>query len=1489
MAPIIVMGLMAWIGSASSQFHKSKSISNFEPSKINSLATNGQDLGQPLVHQEDLAAFILQATQAMEHRISHLEPHLHRLGIRQEPGTPAWFMGVSNSGKASTKNVTNVALMAEETTKYVAHAIGIPGDGLADLEVTGDQLDRLCPFKEIAQWCQPKKYRSLSGHCNNVQFPRLGSAGVAYVRYLPPVYADGISLPRGTALFPEGLPSARDVSLKVHTHSDTLHSHLVSTAAVWAQIVSHDLSLTPQMTGYNGERLRCCGVEFSDFHPECFPIRLPEGDPIHGSSRCQEYTRSATAPRKDCTLGPREQLNEATSFLDASNLYGTSSEENEGLREFSGGRLKLMDGLLPPDASVGCRAHGRLKCFKSGDPRVNEHMGLAAMMTLLAREHNRLADALARLNPHWVDEILFQEARRLLIGQLQIITYKEFLPLILGQDTMEAFSLLPKDEGYFEGYDINVDPTVANSVAAAALHFAVSLMPPVVKLFNLDGTRAGEESLTDSFYAPFKLYNRDGLNSITFGLLRSPALNNNQHVNSVFTNRMFYQPGNAGGGLDLVAQLIQRGRDHGLPGYVQWRQFCGLSSAQTFSDLQQEIPEETIAALRAVYRNVSEIDLLPGALSERVTEGGTVGPTLRCLLAKQFAAIRSGDRHWFESEYSGLSLKQLRALRKGSTLARLICDNTDLYAVQPNAFIAPDPFLNSAMNCRDGSIQTLDLGPWKEEKKQLIIPNNVLAETLNKAKVDLTQLHQHEFLLYSQNRLADPQSPQGTAFSFSRPKRQATRIANTSLMLEFASSRLVRSFIQGELNDVETGSLDSLISTLPQVDLGFDSMDSVDEECLESALPCDHTNRYRTFSGWCNNLDNPIYGQSFRRFTRILPPAYNDGVGAPRSRTSQGSELPSPRAISSRVHGDVSDPHTRYSLLLMQFSQITDHDLTFTPVNKGFVGEGILNCRPCDSKTSVHPECFPIPIPDKDPYFPSKDHRGQRLCIPATRSMPGQLTLGPREQMNQLTAYLDLSFMYGSDACAAAGLRLFVGGRLNATLVPGRKALLPETSRNAECRSPNRICFNAGDDRASEQPSLGSLHTVWMREHNRMATELSKINPHWNDEILYSETRRILGGVYQHISFNEWLVRILGMAAVRKYGLDLLRDGYFKGYDQSCDVTIFNEFSAAAFRFGHSLLRPSFLRMAPNFRLLDPPVRLRDHFFNPQILYTTGIIDEIILGLTATPMETLDNYITKEVTEHLFENRTIPFSGMDLVSLNIQRARDHGLHPYNDYREICGLKRARTFKDLEDTTKPELIQALAQVYAHVDDVDLFPGGMTESALPGGVVGPTFGCIISMQFSKIRKCDRFWYENDREFTRFTLHQLAEIRKSTLASLLCNNLDSVSTIQRAVFDLPDPFMNPRVPCSSIPQMDLEPWRESPACSVKGVSIDVGRTSNTSPCVTCTCTKEGAICQSVKVKNCVSLLHKFGADEVAKDTSCKVQCLYVFNILKENIRSV
>lgn len=92
-------------------------------------------------------------------------------------------------------------------------------------------------------------------------------------------------------------------------------------------------------------------------------------------------------------------------------------------------------------------------------------------------------------------------------------------------------------------------------------------------------------------------------------------------------------------------------------------------------------------------------------------------------------------------------------------------------------------------------------------------------------------------------------------------------------------------------------------------------------------------------------------------------------------------------------------------------------------------------------------------------------------------------------------------------------------------------------------------CFfvHIGDDRASEQPALGSFHTVWVREHNRIAQELLRINPHWNDEKLYQETRRILGAVYQHLTFSEFLPRILGWNAIKKYNLNLLNEGYFKG------------------------------------------------------------------------------------------------------------------------------------------------------------------------------------------------------------------------------------------------------------------------------------------------------------------------------------------------------
>jgi len=124
------------------------------------------------------------------------------------------------------------------------------------------------------------------------------------------------------------------------------------------------------------------------------------------------------------------------------------------------------------------------RCFRAGDDRVNEHLGLAAIHTLWLREHNRLARELSLVNPHWSDEILLQETRRIVIAEIQHITYKEFLPVVLGESIVSAYDLKPQSSGFYTDYDINANPGVLNGVAAACLWFFASLMPKSIPFYD---------------------------------------------------------------------------------------------------------------------------------------------------------------------------------------------------------------------------------------------------------------------------------------------------------------------------------------------------------------------------------------------------------------------------------------------------------------------------------------------------------------------------------------------------------------------------------------------------------------------------------------------------------------------------------------------------------------------------------------------------------------------------------------------------------------------------------------------------------------------------------------------------------------------------------------------------------------------------------------------------------------------------------------------
>lgn len=131
-----------------------------------------------------------------------------------------------------------------------------------------------------------------------------------------------------------------------------------------------------------------------------------------------------------------------------------------------------------------------------------------------------------------------------------------------------------------------------------------------------------------------------------------------------------------------------------------------------------------------------------------------------------------------------------------------------------------------------------------------------------------------------------------------------------------------------------------------------------------------------------------------------------------------------------------------------------------------------------------------------------------------------------------------------------------------------------------------------------------------MREHNRIIDGLRRVNPHWEHEKLFEHARKIIIAQNQHITYNEFLPRILSLNAVGLYGLKLLQNGYYKGYDNTCNPQILTEFAAAAFRIGHSLLRPHIPRLSANYQIINPPILLRDGFFKPDMIMQVSFMNK---------------------------------------------------------------------------------------------------------------------------------------------------------------------------------------------------------------------------------------------------------------------------------------
>lgn len=587
----------------------------------------------------------------------------------------------------------------------------------------------------------------------------------------------------------------------------------------------------------------------------------------------------------------------------------------------------------------------------------------------------------------------------------------------------------------------------------------------------------------------------------------------------------------------------------------------------------------------------------------------------------------------------------------------------------------------------------------------------------------------------------------------------------------------------------------------------------------------------RSIDGRCNNLANPLWGSTNTAQARLLPPVYENGINSPRMLSIRGSALPSGREISTCLSPSMRVNHTSLTLAGVFFGQFVDHDLVLTPAARidDLAGQPVPPTCCYVPASCLNEECFPIAIPPNDPFYSIFN----QTCMDMVRSVPAlreSCKLGTREQANQVTAFIDLSQVYGSTSKRERELRAYRKGLLRINLsVPARRKqleLLPPSlkpnSSDFECMSPDlqTTCFAAGDERVNEQPVLTAFHTVFMREHNRIARALADIFRRnqrvATDEEIFQAARKINIAQYQHIVYNELVPLILGNTIVGdpKNELDLCNfpgqsdlktycsQGYYSGYSAQIPPLILNEFSTAAYRWGHTAIAEMLVETDINAgsERAEP---LSNKFFQPFSLYERGGVEGAIYGSMTNSAEDVDTVFAPSIHNRLFREDK-PF-GKDLNAVNIQRGRDHGIPSYNFYRSLCGLRRARTFDDLFDTMDRSAISRLRCTYADVDDIDLFAGGVAERPVNNGdgVVGTVFSCIIAQQFHQLKKGDRFWYENKGRFTR---GQLLQIKRATSARIMCDNTE-ITRSQPFLFLQQTPRLNSETFCRNLPRLNLD----------------------------------------------------------------------------------
>ncbi|MBB5873318.1 hypothetical protein F4553_006752 [Allocatelliglobosispora scoriae] len=629
---------------------------------------------------------------------------------------------------------------------------------------------------------------TLTGAGNNLANPALGTSGSPYSRVSTARYADGRSAMVAG-------PNPRYVSNRIFNDGNVnvfSERGVTQWGNVWGQFLDHTL-------GLRQEAGTAADIPFNAADPmETFANDLG----------VVPFTRSVPAPGTG-VANPRQQLNTISSFIDAWAVYGGSDARLDWLRDGSqdgdptnnsatlflpGGYLPRRDSRGNPAAAPVMSVDGRLigtphRAVVAGDVRANENIALTATQTLFAREHNRIVSLLPATMSQ---QDRFQIARAVVIAEQQHITYTEFLPAM-------GVTLPP-----YQGYDETRDPSVSQEFAAVGyrahsqIHGEMEFeadadrySPATLAALEAQGVEVAVDGddveiavpLNAAFFNP-DLVNQIQLGPVLQGIGGESEYRNDEMIDNQLRSVLFQIPvaGNPGcldgptlpqcfrGVVDLGAIDVQRGRDHGLPGYNELRNAYGLPSKGSFTAITGEgretftadplltpgheiddpnsldivqlfdidgnpttveadnatrvVRRTTLAArLRAVYGLVANVDAFTGMVAEKHVPGTEMGELQLAIWQRQFAAARDGDRFFYLNDPLQDYVKQTFGIDSHQTLAQLIALNTDIPQAElsANVFRLPGaPGLtaqaaNPVGTARAGTAATITVGRQHEE------------------------------------------------------------------------------------------------------------------------------------------------------------------------------------------------------------------------------------------------------------------------------------------------------------------------------------------------------------------------------------------------------------------------------------------------------------------------------------------------------------------------------------------------------------------------------------------------------------------------------------------------------------------------------------------------------------------------------------------------------------------------------------------------------